>query len=129
MASPGYASPHGGYINSPGYGSPTSPGYVGSRIKQQSPIYNNMVSPIYNATGAGNSPTIIQSPTYNQRGAIQAQSPNYSPTSRQSPYNSGVGAGGQSGQYMVKSNYSPSYSPSANAPSPASPNYSPTILP
>jgi DNA-directed RNA polymerase II subunit RPB1 len=61
--SPAYGSPHG-YVHSPGYGSPTSPTYRG--IKVQSPIYNNFVSPIYQAgSGMGSSPTITQSPTYN----------------------------------------------------------------
>jgi len=33
LCSPAYASPHGGYLNSPGYGSPASPSYGANRIK------------------------------------------------------------------------------------------------
>lgn len=114
-SSPAYRSPAYG---SPAYGSPGSPSY--GRIKAQSPIYQAYASPIYNqAADSGYAGS--GSPTAANR--AQGASPNYSPSINAhaaSPYGQGQK------KPIVKANYSPSYSASANAVgTPASPNYSP----
>ncbi|KAE8693465.1 DNA-directed RNA polymerase II subunit RPB1 [Hibiscus syriacus] len=107
-SSPGYSSPTSpGYSpTSPGY-SPTSPGY-----SPTSPGYSP-TSPTYSPSSPGYSPT---SPTYSPTSpSYSPTSPSYSPTSPSySP---------TSPSYSPTS---PAYSPSSPAYSPTSPSYSPT---
>jgi DNA-directed RNA polymerase II subunit RPB1 len=104
---PGGRSPGGYAPMSPGFGSPTSPGY-------------SPTSPGYSPTSPG-----VSSPRFGATSPYQVTSPQYSPTSPgYSP--TSPAAYGASPTSPAFSPTSPAYSPTSPAYSPTSPSYSPT---